>query len=42
MPFLSQYGSKKRIKKSFNTAPSKSEIEAAKESGIDLGKSWNA
>ena len=42
MPFLSQYGSKKQIKKSFNTAPSKSEIEAAKKIGIDLGKSWNA
>ena len=40
MPFSFQ--SKKQIKKSINTAPSKSEIEAAKELGIELGNKWNA
>lgn len=40
--FLSQYVSKKSLKKRINTSPSKSEIEDAKERGIDLGKSWNA
>ena len=40
--FLSQYGSKKSLKKKINTAPSKSEIEAARERGIDLGNKWNA
>ena len=44
MPFLSQYQSKSKdkVKKSINTSPSKSEVQAAKEVGIDLGKSWNA
>ena len=42
MPFLSQYGSKKQVKKSLNTSPSKAERDAAKEMGIDLGNSWNA
>ena len=42
MPFLSQYQKKEKIKKSINTSPSKSEVSAAKELGIDLGKSWNA
>ena len=40
--FLSQYGSKNEVKKSLNTAPTKSEVQAAKDMGIDLGKSWNA
>ena len=40
--FLSQYGSKKSLKKKINTAPSKAEIEAARERGIDLGSKWNA
>ena len=40
--FLSQYGSKKSLKKRINTAPSKAEIEAARERGIDLGTKWNA
>ena len=40
--FLSQYGSKKSLKKKINTAPSKAEIEAARERGIDLGNKWNA
>ncbi len=38
MPFLNQ---KKQTKK-INTSPSKSEVSAAKDLGIDLGKSWNA
>ena len=40
--FLSQYGSKKSLKKKINTAPTKAEIEAARERGIDLGNKWNA
>jgi len=40
--FLSQYQSKKKEIKKNKTMPSKSEIDAAKELGIDLGKSWNA
>ena len=40
--FLSQYHSKDKTKKRISTSPSKSEIETAKEMGIDLGKSWNA
>ena len=42
MPFFSQYQSKDKIKKSINTAPSKADVNAAKELGIDLGKKWNA
>jgi len=40
MPFL--YQGKKQQSKSINTSPSKSEIAAAKEMGIDLAKNWNA
>ena len=40
--FLSQYQSKDKVRKSINTSPTKSEVQAAKERGIDLGKSWNA
>ena len=40
MPFLYQ-GKKKHVKK-INTSPSKSEISAAKEMGIDLAKNWRA
>ena len=42
MPFLNQYQKKEKVKKSINTSPTKSEVQAAKEQGIDLGKSWNA
>jgi uncharacterized glyoxalase superfamily protein PhnB len=42
MPFLNQYQKKENKRKSINTSPSKSEIQLAKEIGIDLGKSWNA
>ena len=40
MPFLYQ-GKKQQVKK-INTSPSKSEISAAKEMGIDLAKNWRA
>lgn len=40
MPFLYQ-GKKQQVKK-INTSPSKSEIAAAKEMGIDLAKNWRA
>ena len=40
MPFLYQ-GKKQQVKK-INTSPSKSEIAAAKEIGIDLAKNWRA
>ena len=40
--FLSQYESKKEVKKSLNTAPTKSEVQAAKDMGIDLANNWNA
>jgi len=40
MPFLYQ-GKKQQVKK-INTSPSKSEIAAAKEMGIDLAKNWKA
>ena len=40
--FLSQYKSKKSLKKKINTAPSKADIDAARERGIDLGNKWNA
>ena len=40
MPFLYQ-GKKQQVKK-INTSPSKSEISAAKEIGIDLAKNWRA
>jgi len=39
--FLNQV-SKKDIAKRINTSPSKKEVDAAKELGIDLGKNWNA
>ena len=42
MPFLNQYQSKEKTKKSNKTAPSKKAIELAKDLGMDLGKSWNA
>jgi len=42
MPFLNQYQKKEVSKKRINTSPSKSEIQLAKEIGINLGKSWNA
>lgn len=43
MPFLNNYNQKKSVKKKKNpTAPSKTAIDAAKELGMDLGKSWNA
>ena len=42
MPFLNQYQKKEVNKKRINTSPTKSEIQLAKEEGIDLGKSWNA
>ena len=42
MPFLSSYQSKKSSAKKINTGPSKAEVEAAKEIGIDLGKNWRA
>ena len=42
MPFLNQYQKKEKVKKSINTSPSKSEVQMAKEEGIDLGNSWNA
>ena len=40
MPFLYQ-GKKQQVKK-INTSPTKSEIAAAKEMGIDLAKNWRA
>lgn len=40
MPFLYQ-GKKQQVKK-INTSPSKSEVSAAKEMGIDLAKNWRA
>ena len=40
MPFLHQ-GKKQQIKK-INTSPSKAEVVAAKEMGIDLAKNWRA
>ena len=40
--FLSQYSSKKKEIKKINTSPSKKEIDAAKELGIDLASNWNA
>lgn len=40
--FLNQNHKKDVVKKSINTSPTKSEVQAAKEVGIDLGKSWNA
>lgn len=40
--FLSQYSSKKKEVKKINTSPTKSEVESAKELGINLGKNWNA
>ena len=40
MPFLYQ-GKKQQVKK-INTYPTKSEIAAAKEMGIDLAKNWRA
>ena len=42
MPFLSSYQSKKSSAKKINTGPTKAEVSAAKEIGIDLGKSWRA
>ena len=42
MPFLTSYESKPSISKKINTSPTKSQIDAAKEVGINLGKSWNA
>ena len=40
MPFL--YQGKKQQAKKINTSPSKSEIAAAKELGIDLARNWRA
>lgn len=40
MTFLSNYQSKQKTKKSFNTTPSKAEVDKAKKMGIDLAKSW--
>lgn len=40
--FLSQFGKEKKDKKSPDTSPSKAEVKAAKDIGIDLGKNWNA
>lgn len=42
MPFLNQYNKKEKVKKKINTSPTKSEVDLAKEEGIDLGNSWNA
>ena len=42
MPFLNQYSKKEKVKNKINTSPSKSEVNLAKEEGIDLGNSWNA
>tara|TARA_B100000963_G_scaffold339228_1_gene336790 strand:+ start:3113 stop:3640 length:528 start_codon:yes stop_codon:yes gene_type:complete len=42
MSFLNQYQKKEANKKRINTSPTKSEIQLAKEEGIELGKSWNA
>ena len=40
--FLNQNNKKDIVKKSINTSPTKSEVQVAKDEGIDLGKSWNA
>jgi len=40
--FLNQNNKKDVVKKSINTSPTKSEVQVAKDEGIDLGKSWNA
>lgn len=40
MPFL--YQGKKQQAKKINTSPTKSEVNAAKEIGIDLAKNWRA
>ena len=42
MPLFSQYQNNKKEVKKNKTAPSKKSIDAAKELGMDLGKSWNA
>jgi uncharacterized glyoxalase superfamily protein PhnB len=42
MPFLNNYNSVNKEKKRINTSPTKTDIESAKKSGIDLGKSWRA
>lgn len=42
MPFFLNEPKKAKISKKPATAPSKKAIEAAKELGMDLGKSWNA
>ena len=39
--FLNQNNKKDIVKKSINTSPTKSEVQVAKDEGIDLGKSWN-
>lgn len=42
MPFFLNEPKKEKSVKKTSTAPSKKEIEAAKELGMDLGKSWHA
>ena len=42
MPLFNQYQNNKKEVKKNKTAPSKKSIEAAKELGMDLAKSWNA
>lgn len=41
MPFYNQEDKKKQVKK-INTSPTKSEVDSAKEIGIDLANKWNA
>ena len=41
MPNYLNQNKQKQVKK-INTSPTKSEIDAAKELGIDLGNKWNA
>ena len=40
--FLNKYQREEKQKKSVNTSPSKTEIQAAKDIGIDLGNNWSA
>jgi uncharacterized glyoxalase superfamily protein PhnB len=42
MSLFSQYQSKDKIKKSIKTAPSKADVAAAKELGIELAEKWKA
>ena len=42
MPFLNSSKPATKKAKKINTSPSKAEIDAARELGIDLGNKWNA